>query len=58
MWIMKIIIPYLEKSVFGNVCKKNKTSLIGYPISHYTKDDKVCVTISGFMQSNNPKKFI
>jgi len=53
MWIVKLIVPYMEDSLLSNLAKKYKISLIGYPISATVKKEGVYVVISGFVQGED-----
>lgn len=60
MWIIKIVVPYMEKAFLSNLSKNFDVAMIGYPVANQIKEDCVIVTISGFFQGDekNIKKMI
>ena len=55
MWVMKLSVPYKETALLGNLAKKYKISIIGYPISHEIKSDGVYVITSGLFLGEKSK---
>jgi predicted DNA binding protein len=49
MWVMSITIPYSEKSLLGNIAKKNNITLFGYPHAHTPYSDHIRILTSGFV---------
>jgi hypothetical protein len=47
MWVMSLTIPYHETNLVGNLTKRYKISMVGYPISHEVKKNLVVVVMSG-----------
>ncbi len=49
MWIAKIKIPYIEKTLFGNLAKNSRITLSGTSIKYEKKKEYLIVTASGLV---------
>lgn len=47
MWVINIKVPYNEKTLLGNIAKKNNVELYGYPIRHQFKIIYIRMITSG-----------
>jgi len=46
MWVVKIIIPSNEGMLVGSRTKKHNVTVMGYPLSHFVKDEILHVLVS------------
>ncbi len=49
MWVAKIIIPFNKNTLIGSRTKKYKVNVKGYPLSHFSKNNKIYMLASVYI---------